>query len=364
MAKKKGKSSGAGAFDREWLEVGVGGARALVDLANERSADLVEAWVAHENVPAVLEIASDDSAPTVARKAARRGINVLKSRGVAIPERPRALAGTPDTEVVEAWFRPPDGAGTSAFTIGSRSPQGRYRMVDIIIKEGAGVVSIAGMQMSRSQLRETFEGIAKRFGSPPALVPLAWARSRVASALVANEKSETPVPLGFDTHRDLLGPLPPTPPPHPALGSKLPAVEPLEALDRSARLHAEPELRGWLPAPPAIHAMLLAIRQSLREDAPNEPSATQIKVRSAIEKATDAFFTPYARADFAERMKDAVISMAARGARDRAADLFATAEAIRLLGPDAEPHTIPFLRAFFEKAFGLATARAAAERGV
>jgi hypothetical protein len=185
----------------------------------------------------------------------------------------------------------------------------------------------------------------------------------VASALLVNDKSGTPVPLGFDTHLDLLGPPPETPPPHPALGSKLPAVEPLQALDRSAKLHSEPELRGWLPAPPAIHTMLLAIRQSVRDEAPNELGATQIKVRDAIEKATDAFFTPEARADLAERMKDAVISVAARGARERAADLLATAETIRLLGPGAEPHTVPFLRAFFEKAFGLATARAAAQRG-
>jgi hypothetical protein len=55
--------------------------------------------------------------------------------------------------------------------------------------------------------------------------------------------------------------------------------------------------------------------------------------------------------------------MAARGARDRAADLVVTADAVGTLEEGLEPHAVPFLRAFFEKAFGLATARAAAQKG-
>src|SRR5262245_6551903 len=147
MGKNKGRAVDPGAFDPGWLEVGPEGARAAVDAARERGADLVDAWVARKNVKAVLEIAMDDGAPTLARKAARRGINVLKSRGVAMPERTRAAAPSRDRlvggrispadgEVLEAWFRPPDGAGTSAFTLGSRSPQGRYKLVDVILKEG------------------------------------------------------------------------------------------------------------------------------------------------------------------------------------------------------------------------------------
>ena len=363
MSKKKGKDARAPSFDSGWLDVGADEARALVDEAKERAADLIDAWVARANVAAVHEIAVDDAAPALARKAARRGINVLKSRGVAIPDRPRASPRVENGDVLEAWFRPPDGGGTSAFTLGSRSPQGRYRLVDVIIKEGRGLLSIAGMQISRTQLRETFDGIAKRFGHPPAPVPMSWARARIAAARVENDESKTPVPLGFDTHRDLLGPAPDPSPPHPADLSKLPPVEPAAALDRSGKLHAEPELRDWLPDPPAIQSMLVAIGESVRNEGAAEPGAAQRKVREVIEKATDSFFTAERRAGLAGRMKDAAISLAARGARDRASDLLATAGAIAALGAGGEAHSIPFLRAFFEKAFGLATARAAAQKG-
>src|SRR5207248_8797570 len=137
-------------------------ARALVLEAKERAVELVEAWIGRKNAPAIAEIAADDTAPSPARKVARRGINVLKSRGVVVAAPPRiARVATASTHEVayEAWFRPPDGAGTSAFTFGARSEQGRYRFVDVIVKSGAGPVSIAGLQISRSQLGSTFADI-------------------------------------------------------------------------------------------------------------------------------------------------------------------------------------------------------------
>jgi hypothetical protein len=354
------KRTSAQGFDRAWLQAGADRARSLVDEAKERGAELVEAWVAEKNVAAVFAIASDDHAPAPARKAARRGVNVLKSRGLAMPERPRvADAVSSDDEVVEAWFRPPDGAGTSAFTVGARS-QGRYRLVDVIVKRGAGLVSIATMQMSRAQLWSTFEDITRRFGTAPAPVPIAWARARIERARKENLAEGTPVPLCFDSHRDILAPAPSEPPAHPALAAAMPAVDRTEALERSGKLHAEPEIRGWLPDPPAMQRLLLAIGQSVGETA-GDASEAQAKVRDVIEKATDVFFTSEARVDLAEAMLDAALSMQARDASDRAADLLVLTDVVR--STEAPPHTVPFLRAFFEKAFGLATARAAARRG-
>jgi len=334
-----------------------------VDEAKERGASLVEAWVVHENAPAVAAIAADDDAPAPARKAARRGLNVLKSRGVAVPDRRHVAVLTKTGDIAEAWFRPPDGAGTSAFTLGSRSTQGRYRLADVIVKEGVGLVSIAAMQMSRTQLRETFDGIARRFGCPPVSVPIEWARARIAEARRDNEKSGTPLPLGLESHRDLLGPSPKGSPPHPAESWRRRTTMLEQVLERSAKLHAEPEIRSWLPDPASIQSMLVSIGQSVRGEGAREPGAVQTKVREVIEKSTDTFFTGQERARLAQRMKDAAISVAARGAYDQAADLLATEQAVRTLSNDAAPHDVPFLRAFFEKAFGLATARAQAQRG-
>ena len=362
MAKTKTAPSQGFSFAPDWLAAGAERARALVDEAGEQGADLVGAWVACKNAAAVAEVAADEGAPAAARKAARRGVNVLKSRGVAIHERARATrAAEAPVETHEAWFRPPDASGTSAFTLGVRGG-GRYRLVDVIIQDGIGLSSVAGMEMSRTQLRETFEGIERRFGHGPAPVPIAWARARIAAARAENTVHGSPVPLGLENHRDLLGAAPPSEPPHPADEAGLAWPGRDEALARSGTLHAEPELRGWLPEPAAMQDLLRVISDEKEALKGADRATTEAKVVAMIERATDAYFTLELRLKTAVRMKDAAISILARGETARAADLIVAARATAASDP-ASAHAIPFLRGFFEKAFGLMAARAARQSG-
>ena len=359
MTKPKAVSDQGSSFPPDWLTAGADRARALVDEAGDRGADLVAAWIAAKNAAAVGEVAADDGCPAPARKAARRGVNVLKSRGVAIPERARSnqRAPAPPAETYEAWFRPPDAGGTSAFTLGARGSGGRYRLVDVIVKDERGLVSVAGMEMSRTQLRETFDGIEQRFGHGPVPVPIAWARARIAAARAENVARGTPTPLGVDQHDDLIGHPPTTAPPHPADDAGLAWPGRDEALARSGTLHAEPELRGWLPEPAAMQELLHLIDEEKEALKGADRPTTEAKIVALIERATDAYFTAEQRAKTALRMKDAAISVLARGETARAGDLIVTARATAALEPAAS--AIPFLRGLFEKAFGLAAARAA-----
>src|SRR4051812_40793678 len=97
MTAKKADTVAASSFDAATLQTGAEGALAAVVKAEARGAALVEAWVQAKNAGAVAALAEDDKAPAPARKAARRGINVLKARGVAIPERTRVtrMVGDP-----------------------------------------------------------------------------------------------------------------------------------------------------------------------------------------------------------------------------------------------------------------------------
>src|SRR5215471_521764 len=110
MGNKSSKSaSPTPDFPALWLAAAPEQARAVVAEAGERGARLVEAWVEGKNAAAVAEIAGDDRAPAPARKAARRGLGVLKARGIPVPERaPRVARLTPEAESYEAWFRAPD----------------------------------------------------------------------------------------------------------------------------------------------------------------------------------------------------------------------------------------------------------------
>ena len=67
------------------LSASADNALAALGHAGENASALVEAWVKAGNAAAV-NVASE-GATGAARKAARRGLNVLKARGIAIPDR-------------------------------------------------------------------------------------------------------------------------------------------------------------------------------------------------------------------------------------------------------------------------------------
>ena len=248
---------------------------------------------------------------------------MLKSRGVPIPEAPRAARAiaTSLEKTFEAWFRAPDGGGTSAFTLGVRS-EGRYRLVDVIVKAGTGIVSIAGMQISRGQLRDTFDEIEKRFGAPPAAVPIGWARARIALARAEHDTHRTPVPLGFEAHRDLLGPAPSPPPLIPSTPSRTSAASSrspcrgLTSFTHSPSSGLAPRARR-----DAAH-----VDRSDQPRAKGRPSGDRAQGPRHHRARDRSLFHAEVRETLAARMKDAAISMLARGSGEAAADLMAMIE--------------------------------------
>jgi hypothetical protein len=350
------------AFDSDLLGADAGHALAALGKAGERAADLVDAWVNAKNAAAVAAVADSDAAPAPARKAARRGINVLKSRGVAIPDRAHvARMPTDEIEGYEAWFVPPDGGGTAIVMIASRRQSGKYRVVHAIVREGVGLLEIRVLEMSRAQLKNSFDESARRAGYAPAPVPLEWARDRVASSKAENAKSGAVLPLGLDTHADILGSAPASPPEHPVDAAKLDVKAAASAVADSSVLHNEPELRAWLPSGQAMQELLIDVGQKLGAgagEAPQDQGKVDAAIGTAIDAATDRFFAPEIRERLAARMKDSAISILARAGRERAAQVMAVAEAAVAAGLiTSPPHEVPFLRGFFQKGLAMVAAQ-------
>jgi len=356
MAPQKDEAT-ATSFDAATLAIGADGALGAVNDAGERAAALVEAWVLAKNAAAVAAVAENDKAPSSARKAARRGLNVLKARGVAIPERRQItrLAGDP-VEGYDAWFVPPDGAGTYMVILAARRKSGKHYVVHTTMREEVGLLDVRALEMSRSQLRTSFDESARRMGYPPVTVPVDWARARVAGARANNAKSGAILPLGLESHAEVLGPAPDKAPPHPIEQAKLDIPAAAAVVANSADLHREPELGAWLPAGPAVQDLLIEVGQKLGAAGGAEPDAKKIDdaVRESLDNATDRFFGPDVRERLADRMKDAAISIMARVDRERAAEVMGTAAAVLAAGLiTSPPHEIPFLRGFFQKALAI-----------
>ena len=336
------------------LAAGWDSAKTFLDEAGDGAVALVDGWLAASNAIAIAAAADASDVSSAARKAARRALGVLKSRGVAIPERPKSAKAEGKSETYEATMIPCDSFGTWSVAITSRDPGGRYRIAEVIAREPAGVIQAAGGWLSGSQLKEGRARAQSNVGMAPVVIPIAWARVRVANALSLNAKSGQVVPLGYEACRELFevatdG----TAHPIADLEAKVTAEMVGERLVGSHTLHNEPEFGGWLPERRSLDEMMGKVGERLGATGTQDPEAVNNAIREETVSSTDRYFTPEVREQIASRMRDSAISVRSRKGDERALDVLAIARAVKEAGLiTAPPREIPFLVAFFEKALG------------
>jgi len=351
------KATEAKTFEPELLNVGQEGALDALRRAGDDATALVDAWLGASNAAAIVAVAEADEAAGAARKAARRALNVLRSRGVAIPERAHVarLGDDRATVSLEATLTAPDAMGTIAVTITSRDGAGRYHLAEVIIREPLGVIQAGSGWLSGTQLKEGRSRTIEGLGVAPVTVPVEWARHRIASALKLNATSRYVVPLGIERCRELLDPVPETEPPHPLadIEGSVTAESAQAAAKGSAELHAEPEFRTWMPERGALDELLQKLGERLGPDAARDAEQVGKALSEEMEAATDRFFSPEVREIVARRMHDAAISVRARKGAERAAYVLSVARAVREAGLiTSPPREVGFLLAFFQKALG------------
>jgi hypothetical protein len=341
-------------FDDATLAADADRALALVGQAAQASA-LIEAWTQHGNAGAINEVAERGSGAV--RKAARRALNVLKSRGVALPERRRVASVTgPKQEIAhEAWLLAPDMIGNLLIVIAARTPASRYDATFVIMNDDLGIHRVESGELSHSQLKTSVQRMVPG-GSPykPVKIPVPWARWRVAAARHRHAELGTPEPLGLATAAELLGPVPAEAPGHPFddEGLELSDDDAKELSKKSAALHTLPEFRGWFPPRPAVDELLFKAGEAFPGEQPAAEEARAI-IEEQIDAATDRYFSPQQRAVLIRRLKDSALSVLNREGEERALDVAATIKRIEQTGLITDPpHELGFLRAFFEKAVG------------
>jgi hypothetical protein len=355
-AAKPAKAGGtpANVIDADLIGASADGAIAAIAKAGDAAAALVDAWATANNAAAIAEVAEAEAVPGAARKAARRALNVLRSRGVAIPTRAPGAKKEERVDVeAEAVLTPPDSVGTFMLAITKREPSGRFHLAELVIREPHGVLQAWGGWLSGTQIKEGRARQLGGYGLAPVPVPLAWARHRIAQARALNASSGQVLPLGFDRCLALLDPVPEAAPPHPLaeLEASVTAEAAAAAAAGSAQLHDEPEFRGWLVDRPAIDEMLGKLGERIGPQGTQmDREAFDAAMAEEIAAATDRHFTPEVRQALAARMRDAAISIRGRKDERAAAGALAVARAIVDAGLiTSPPREIPFLVRFFDR---------------
>jgi hypothetical protein len=355
--KAEGEAHAPAAFDAADVGVDQQGAKDALRAAGDRAAALVDAWLGASNAAAIVAVSEADDVPGAARKAARRAVNVLRARGVTIPERHVVVRIDDKSEVsIEATMIPPDASGTFSLSVTSRDASGRYHLAEVIIREPAGIVQAGSGWLSGSQIKEGRTRALEGLGVAPVAVPLEWARHRIAASRKLNAASGQILPLGLDACRELVEPTSEAEPAHPVddLETSLTSERASAAALGSAGLHQEPEMRAWLPDRGALDEMLQKVGERLGADGARDPERVSTALKEEVDAATDRFFSPEVRAIVASRLRDAAISVRARRGDRRAEDVIAVARAVREAGLiTSPPREIPFLIGFFQKALGI-----------
>jgi hypothetical protein len=327
--------------------------------AGEAALDLIDGWLERGNAAAVQAAALHGAGP--AKKAARRALNVLKSRGISIPVVNRKATLTrAEPKLTKAWMLSPDAAGIRLIAFSKAGAGGSCQACMIFLRDGQGVLQIETSLTTPSRLRTALAKALPGAGYDAVEVPVDWARTKVARARALHAERGIPEPLGFTSAAGLLEPVPESAPEHPfdAEGFEFADEDAAELAADSGSLHHMPEFRAWMPSQNAMRQLLSAVGNHLDPDKPAEPAVVSELLKTEMLAATDRYFTPDLRADLVEWMKDAGISLHAREGESTALKLAATIQVVQKCGLVTDPpQDVPFLRAFFEKAISVMMAQ-------
>lgn len=334
-------------------------AEAAVRAAGDAASALIDRWVANGNAAAVQAIA--DRGAGAARKAARRGLNILKSRGVKLPALAKKASLVPaESRPVEAWMLSPDAAGIRLLAFSKGLPDGSCQTSLVYLRDGQGVLQVENALSTPTRLRTALGRLLPGCGYEAVKVPLEWARDKVARARRVHTERGLPEPLGLTSASPLLTPVPQSSPEHPfdAEGFEFADEDAIELASDSGSLHHLPEFRAWLPAQGSVQELLVAVGKQLNPDATPDSEQVSELLKTEMLAATDRYFTSAMRDDLVECMKDAGVSLITREGEEAALKVAATIQVVRrctdLSNP---PNEVPFLRAFFEKAISVLMAQ-------
>jgi hypothetical protein len=291
-------------------------------------------------------------------KEAKRGLHVLKSRGVAVPEPPRASTAPAQTA---AAAEPPlpgyasaiDAQGERAIWLPRSLPGKGIEVAQAVLSDERGLLELQVGLLGRKEWRLFAKEILSR-GANMGVgeVDRSKAHALIAAARGRNEVTGQRVPEGADLWLAQLGPAAPLPDPASRF-APLPDDEERGAVAASGKLHELPLLRGWL----ADEGFLRDVAAKLDEVTVSpiyldERQRAEQLVR-IVEEAVDRYFQPDRRARLGARLFVLAEHLEERG---DAANARLAAASARALAGGAAPREIPFARLLVEKAFPAATA--------
>ena len=297
--------------------------------------------------------------PKTARKALRRVLHRLRSRGVAVPEAPPAATVAKlvplDEAIDEARVTALDPHGVRIAYLASDRAGGGVRLFELALDEARGVLEFDVFEAGRSRARRFLKSAETRDHWPAVSVPSASVRALIARAAV-HQAPDRSAPRGFAEWRTRLTETGP--------GVRTPGELARDALGAGAVDRAL--VSGWVrdgvlgPWPPPIERVQSLIER-LDELSKGvvivSGAARREQVERAIDEALDAIYPPEERGRIADLFEETAYVWWQSGREGDARQALAAAADFRT----CEPRDNPVARAMIERLLSPALARARAE---
>ncbi|HTN51893.1 MAG TPA: hypothetical protein VML50_05780 [Anaeromyxobacter sp.] len=285
-------------------------------------------------------------------KEAKRGLHVLRSRGVQVPEAPRppapAPAAAPAEPPLAAYGSAIDGHGERAVWLPRSIPGKGIEVAQAVLSDERGLLELQVGMLGRKEWRAFCrEIVARGEGMGVGELDRSRAHALVAAARARNEETGQRVPDGADLWLAALGPAAPLPDPS-ARFPPLPEEEQRAAVAASAGLHDLPLLRGWLADEDYLRGVAAKLDEVAASPLYLDERQRAEQLQRVVAEAVDGYLDAARRARLAARLLSVAEHLDLGGDPERARIAAATAGA---LAGGAAAAEVPFVRRLVEKAF-------------
>jgi hypothetical protein len=285
-------------------------------------------------------------------KEAKRGLHLLKIRGVTVPELPAPApppaAAAPVEPPLAAYASAIDGRGERALWLPRAVPGKGVEVAQAMISDEKGLLELQLGVLGRKEWRQLAKGLLSHGAAMGvAEIDRARAHALVAAARARNETSGQRVPEGADLWLRQLGPAGSLPDPSAAF-PPLAADEEADALAASAKLHDLPMLKGWMADEDYLRGVAQKLDEVLVSPLYLDERQRQQQLARVVGDAAEVYLDPARRALLSGRLFAVAEHLQQAG---DAAHARAAAAAARALAAGAPAGSVPFARLLVEKAF-------------
>jgi hypothetical protein len=263
--------------------------------------------MSHPAVPGLLAALFGGARDKVRRKALKKTLHLLKTRGVAVPEdllpKEEMSHGAPRASGAAAFVTPILGNGENYVILEGPPEILRGNLLVSLINDREGFRECVLLNLKRKQVKEFWEHFHQQGFKELLSPPPAFAVSMLEAAYTAHPDSPGASQYGIVRERifQFWG----RPEAAPDLESALPAVNPGERtrlLDASRKLALDSLFRSWLPGPEEIAPWLTKIQEVQDSPLVLSDQQKQVRIDAVLDEATQALYPPETRADWGRRL--------------------------------------------------------------